>query len=78
MAKEGAIFRKVGRRLLPVLCPGYLFSYIDRSNIGFAGLGMNQAIGLARTRSGEPPLIRQVVGKCSSAGVTHWGSVRLP
>ena len=51
-ATEAAVFRKIGARLLPVLCLGYLFNYMDRSNIGFAALGMNKAIGLSASQFG--------------------------
>lgn len=49
---EAAVFRKIGARLLPILCLGYLFNYMDRTNIGFAALGMNKAIGLSASQFG--------------------------
>ena len=44
--------RKITIRLLPLLLIGYLVSYIDRTNLGFAALTMNQAIGLTATQFG--------------------------
>jgi len=44
--------RKISIRLLPLLLIGYLVSYIDRTNLGFAALTMNQAIGLTATQFG--------------------------
>lgn len=44
--------RKTAIRLLPLLLIGYLVSYIDRTNVGFAALTMNQAIGLTVTQFG--------------------------
>jgi len=44
--------RKITIRLLPLLLIGYLVSYIDRTNVGFAALTMNQAIGLTATQFG--------------------------
>jgi MFS family permease len=44
--------RKIMIRLLPLLLIGYLVSYIDRTNVGFAALTMNQAIGLTATQFG--------------------------
>lgn len=43
---------KATRRLLPVLGFGYLFNYIDRTNVGFAALQMNDALGLTATQFG--------------------------
>jgi MFS transporter, ACS family, tartrate transporter len=39
-------------RLIPLLAAGYLVSYIDRTNVGFAALTMNQALGLSATQFG--------------------------
>ena len=44
--------RKTAIRLLPLLLIGYLVSYIDRTNLGFAALTMNQALGLTATQFG--------------------------
>lgn len=44
--------RKATARLLPLLAVGYLVSYMDRTNIGFAALTMNQALGLTATQFG--------------------------
>src|SRR5215470_5643819 len=44
--------RKAAIRLLPLLLIGYLVSYIDRTNVGFAALTMNQALGLTATQFG--------------------------
>jgi sugar phosphate permease len=43
---------KARRRLLPLLGFGYLFNFIDRTNIGFASLQMNDALGLSATQFG--------------------------
>jgi MFS family permease len=48
-ALERATIRRVTWRLMPFLVAAYLFSIIDRSNIGFASLQMNQAICLSRS-----------------------------
>ncbi len=44
--------RRVGLRLMPFLILSYLFSIIDRSNIGFASLEMNHDIGLTASTFG--------------------------
>jgi MFS transporter, ACS family, tartrate transporter len=41
--------RRVTWRLMPFLIIAYLFSIVDRSNIGFASLQMNHDIGLTQT-----------------------------
>src|SRR5206468_12032143 len=41
---------KARRRLIPLLCVLYIVAYLDRINVAFAALQMNEAIGLsART-----------------------------
>jgi MFS family permease len=49
---ERRIFAKIGWRLMPILILAYVFNYLDRNNVGFAGLTMNQAIGLTATQLG--------------------------
>jgi MFS family permease len=49
---ERRVFAKIGWRLMPVLVLAYIFNYLDRNNVGFAGLTMNQAIGLTATQLG--------------------------
>ncbi len=45
-AAERAIVAKVARRLIPFLAVLYFVSFLDRVNVGFAALTMNQDIGL--------------------------------
>jgi MFS transporter, ACS family, tartrate transporter len=49
---ERRVFAKIGWRLMPILIVSYIFNYLDRNNVGFAGLTMNQAIGLTATQFG--------------------------
>ena len=49
---ERRVFAKIGWRLMPILILAYIFNYLDRNNVGFAGLTMNQAIGLTATQFG--------------------------
>ncbi|GAA3725009.1 sugar phosphate permease [Spinactinospora alkalitolerans] len=51
-AEEAAVYRKVGRRLLPFLLLCYTFAYLDRVNIGFAKLHMQDDIGLSEAAFG--------------------------
>ncbi len=44
--------RKVSRRLLPLVALSYLIAYIDRTNVAFAALTMNQDVGLSSTICG--------------------------
>lgn len=44
---EHKIFTKIAWRLIPFILLLYLINYIDRVNIGFAGLTMNQDLGLS-------------------------------
>jgi sugar phosphate permease len=46
-------YRKIGLRLLPLLFLSYVFNFLDRVNIGFAGPnGMNEELGLSATLFG--------------------------
>lgn len=47
-----ATLRKVGRRLIPVMCACYFLAYLDRTNIGIAALTMNDEIGITATAFG--------------------------
>lgn len=46
------ILHKNARRLVPILALAYVISYLDRSNVGFAGLSMRKAVGLSATQFG--------------------------
>jgi ACS family tartrate transporter-like MFS transporter len=46
------VLPKVRRRLVPFLFLLYIVSYLDRINVGFAALQMNQALGLSATAYG--------------------------
>ncbi|HEV7716236.1 MAG TPA: MFS transporter, partial [Steroidobacteraceae bacterium] len=50
--EERAVVRKVMWRLLPFLCFIYFIAYLDRVNVGFAALTMNQDLGLSATAFG--------------------------
>jgi ACS family tartrate transporter-like MFS transporter len=45
--EANAIFRKAAWRLLPVMGLMYVVSYLDRTNIAFAALTMNQELGFS-------------------------------
>ncbi|ACB96144.1 MFS transporter [Beijerinckia indica] len=51
-ALKKAAFRKVIWRMLPILTLGYVFNFLDRTNIGFAALQMNRDIGLSASQFG--------------------------
>ncbi len=46
-ALEWRTIRKVSWRLLPLIVVSYLIAYIDRTNVAFAALTMNQDVGLS-------------------------------
>lgn len=46
---EAATYRKVGRRLIPLLFVAYVMAYLDRVNVGFAKLGMAADLGFSDT-----------------------------
>lgn len=47
-----ATLRKIERRIVPFLCLLYFVSFLDRVNIGFAALTMNDALGLSPSMFG--------------------------
>ncbi|SAK87486.1 membrane protein [Caballeronia pedi] len=49
---EQTTMRKVFRRLVPFFALCYFVSFLDRVNVGFASLQMNQAIGLTAAQYG--------------------------
>jgi ACS family tartrate transporter-like MFS transporter len=49
---ERRAFIKAAWRLVPFLTVGYLLNYMDRTNVGFAGLTMNRETGLTATQFG--------------------------
>lgn len=50
--RERRVFAKIARRLMPILTVSYVLNYLDRNNIAFAALRMNQDIGLTATQFG--------------------------
>jgi D-galactonate transporter len=46
-ALERATMARVARRLLPMLMACYFIAYLDRVNVGFAGLTMNKDLGFS-------------------------------
>src|SRR3954465_13563779 len=51
-ALEISTIAKVSKRLVPFLIVCYFVAYLDRVNVGFAALTMNQDLGLSQTAFG--------------------------
>jgi ACS family tartrate transporter-like MFS transporter len=49
---ERLAFDKIARRFMPILIVSYVLNYLDRTNISFAALTMQDAIGLTGTQLG--------------------------
>jgi MFS family permease len=49
---ERRVFAKVGWRLMPLLITAYILNYLDRTNVSFAALTMNGALGLTPRQFG--------------------------
>jgi len=49
---ERRVFAKIAWRLMPILTISYILNYLDRTNVSFAALTMNEAIGLTATQFG--------------------------
>ncbi len=52
MVSTSKVLRKVSLRLIPFLLLCYVVAFLDRVNVGFAGLQMNQDVGLTATQFG--------------------------
>ncbi|MCU8650160.1 4-hydroxyphenylacetate permease, partial [Escherichia coli] len=50
--RQQAVIKKLFRRLIVFLFILFVFSYLDRINIGFAGLTMGKDLGLTSTMFG--------------------------
>jgi MFS family permease len=50
---ERLLFARIAWRAMPLLTVGYLLNYLDRNNISFAALTMNQDVGLTATQFGR-------------------------
>src|SRR4051812_15738309 len=51
-ARERRVFAKVAWRLMPLLITAYILNYLDRTNVSFAALTMNSALGLTARQFG--------------------------
>lgn len=51
-AAQRRVFTKIAWRVMPILTISYVLNYLDRTNIAFASLTMNKAIGLSQTQLG--------------------------
>jgi ACS family tartrate transporter-like MFS transporter len=51
-ALRASALRKNAWRMMPILTLAFLFNYIDRTSVGFAGLTMNKDLGLTATEFG--------------------------
>jgi MFS family permease len=47
MSEEDRVYRRVTRRLLPLLFIAYLFAFLDRVNVGYAKLQMQDHLGFS-------------------------------
>jgi sugar phosphate permease len=50
--RDRRVFSKIAWRLMPVLTISYILNYLDRTNVSFAALTMNEAIGLTAAQFG--------------------------
>ena len=70
------VIRKNSWRLIPILAVAYVISYLDRSNVGFAGLTMRRDLGLSATQFGWGAGIF-VIGYCAFAVPSNLAMYRL-
>ena len=46
-AEESAVYRKIDRRIVPVIMIAYVLAFLDRINVGYAQLQMKQSLGFS-------------------------------
>ena len=46
-AEESAVYRKIDRRIVPVILIAYVLAFLDRINVGYAQLQMKQSLGFS-------------------------------
>ncbi len=51
-AQERIVFSKMAWRILPLVTLAYIVNFLDRTNVGFAALTMNKAVGLSAAQFG--------------------------
>ena len=61
---ERRVFAKIARRLMPVLIVSYILNYLDRTNVSFAALTMNGALGLTPEQYGYGAGVFFFLGYC--------------
>lgn len=49
---EGAVWRKVGVRIIPIIGVAYVMSYIDRANLGYIAEPLSRDLGIGSTQLG--------------------------
>jgi sugar phosphate permease len=63
-AVETETMRRISLRIMPFLMVSYFIAFVDRVNVGFAGLQMKQDIGLSETIFGLAGFIAvQLIGR---------------
>jgi sugar phosphate permease len=62
---EQAVFRKIAWRIAPILMLSYFGCYLDRANVGFAALTMNQDLGLTATAGAVSDVVEKLCGVVS-------------
>jgi MFS family permease len=63
-AEERRVFAKISARLMPVLIASYSLNYLDRTNVSFASLTMNPALGITAEQFGYASGIFFFLGYC--------------
>ena len=81
---ERRVIGKVMRRLIPFLILCYFVAYLDRVNVGFAKLHMNQALGFNEAAFGLVVVLVLVIrsevgglGRAVEVGVRHPEGARV-
>ncbi len=49
---DDRIFRKIAWRIMPLLTLAYIVNFLDRTNVGFAAITMNRALGITPAQFG--------------------------
>ncbi len=69
---ENRVIKKLFRRLITFLFVLFVFSFLDRINIGFAGLTMGKDLGLTSTMFGPAATLFYVTYVLGSPAISCW------
>ncbi len=75
---EQQTIKRVTKRMIPFLILLFVVAFLDRNNVGFAALRMNEDIGISQTIYGLGAGISSSVTSCSKCRATFCCTATAP